>query len=93
MTRHVAKVTSKGQITLPSEMRKELGIKAGDQVDFRKNDSGNFEIVAKTFSLADLRGLIKTNVILSDAELENAISESWQSRWDRLRVQPGEDES
>ena len=30
----VAKVTSKGQITLPAKMREEFGIKPGDQIHF-----------------------------------------------------------
>ena len=30
----VAKVTSKGQITLPAKMRKEFGIEPGDQIHF-----------------------------------------------------------
>ncbi len=35
-----AKVTSKGQITLPYEVRRELGVRAGDKVEFEKDDSG-----------------------------------------------------
>ena len=30
----VSKVTSKGQVTIPIEMRRELGIKEGDKVLF-----------------------------------------------------------
>jgi antitoxin PrlF len=39
-----AKVTSKGQITLPLEVRKRLGIRQGDQVEF---DIGKPEIVVR----------------------------------------------
>jgi AbrB family looped-hinge helix DNA binding protein len=35
-----AKVTSKGQITLPYEVRRELGVRAGDKVEFEKVDTG-----------------------------------------------------
>ena len=35
-----AKVTSKGQITLPYEIRRELGVRAGDRVEFQKDDTG-----------------------------------------------------
>jgi AbrB family looped-hinge helix DNA binding protein len=53
-----AKVTSKGQITLPVEMRKALGIKPGDRINFRKNQKGNYELVAKTKTLEDIKGII-----------------------------------
>ena len=33
----LAKVTSKGQVTIPIEIRKKLGIKNGDKVLFMKN--------------------------------------------------------
>ena len=32
----LAKITPKGQITIPIEIRKKLGIKDGDKVAFRK---------------------------------------------------------
>ena len=53
-----AKVTSKGQITLPGELRKALGIKPGDRVDFRKTEKGNYELVAKTKTMEDIRGIV-----------------------------------
>jgi antitoxin PrlF len=34
MTRHSSTISSKGQITLPQEIRNRLGLKAGDRVDF-----------------------------------------------------------
>ena len=35
-----AKVTSKGQITIPIEIRRQLGIKPGDKVRFERNKQG-----------------------------------------------------
>ena len=54
-----AKVTSKGQITLPAKLRKELGLKPGDRVNFRRTKEGNYELVAQTLTLEDIRGMIK----------------------------------
>jgi antitoxin PrlF len=37
---HRAKVTSKGQITVPVEVRKSLGIKPGDLLRFEQHEDG-----------------------------------------------------
>jgi AbrB family looped-hinge helix DNA binding protein len=39
-----AMVTFNGRITLPTEVRKELGIKTGDNVDFVEVEKGRFAI-------------------------------------------------
>ncbi|MFQ6026864.1 MAG: AbrB/MazE/SpoVT family DNA-binding domain-containing protein [Dehalococcoidia bacterium] len=41
-----AKITSKGQITLPQEVRKRLGIGPGDEVEFRE-ENGKYVLVKK----------------------------------------------
>jgi len=35
---HLAKLSSKGQITIPLEVRRHLGLKQGDQVSFEFED-------------------------------------------------------
>jgi antitoxin PrlF len=35
-----AKVTSKGQITIPREVRRRLGVRAGDRVVFEEREDG-----------------------------------------------------
>lgn len=35
-----AKITSKGQITVPSEVRRALGVKEGDNLVFEKTEAG-----------------------------------------------------
>jgi AbrB family looped-hinge helix DNA binding protein len=53
-------LTSKGQITLPVEIRKEMGLKPGDRLEFRRNAStGTYEMTRKTCSIMDLKGLSK----------------------------------
>lgn len=37
---HVATVTSKGQVTIPVEVRKSLGVKAGDKLRFESQNGG-----------------------------------------------------
>jgi AbrB family looped-hinge helix DNA binding protein len=40
----VAKITSKGQVTVPQEFRKEMGVTAGDSLVFQKQ--GNKVIIS-----------------------------------------------
>ena len=53
-----AKVTSKGQITIPIEIRRALGVGPGDRLVF-DNDSGEIQVRAATDSsrLAKYRGI------------------------------------
>lgn len=53
-----ATVTSKGQITIPVEVRKVLGLKPGTQVDFRATEKGEFTLRARTGSIRDMRGCL-----------------------------------
>jgi len=56
----IAIVTTKGQVTIPVEVRNELGIKAGDRLEFNRNvETGKYELGRKTGSLNDLRGMLK----------------------------------
>lgn len=53
-----AKLTSKGQLTLPKDVREALGVGPGDRVDFVKMQDGNFAILPATHSVKRLKGLI-----------------------------------
>lgn len=54
-----AKVTSKGQITLPIELRAKLKLGAGSRVDFEEQPDGSFVIRRKTRDIRELYGLLK----------------------------------
>ncbi|GAB1391793.1 MAG: hypothetical protein AMXMBFR78_34800 [Rubrivivax sp.] len=52
-----ATLTSKGQITIPAEIRRMLNVRAGDRVQFVQLEPGRFEIIAATHSVRELKGL------------------------------------
>jgi AbrB family looped-hinge helix DNA binding protein len=53
-----ATITSKGQVTLPREVRAHLGVSAGDRLDFIRMEDGNYAIVPASRSVRSLRGVI-----------------------------------
>ncbi len=53
-----ATLTSKGQITLPKEVRESLGVGTGDRVDFVETAKGVYTGVAAARDVRDLKGLI-----------------------------------
>lgn len=52
-----AKVTSKGQVTVPKAVRDALGIKEGDEVVFRVD--GNHAVLARTPDFLELAGSVR----------------------------------
>ena len=53
-----SKITSKGQVTLPKQIRDLLGVHPGDQVVFRPTAAG-IVVEASTIDLLTLRGALK----------------------------------
>lgn len=51
-----ATLTTKGQITIPVDVRRALNVEAGDRVEFVQMESGRFEVVATTRSVRELKG-------------------------------------
>jgi AbrB family looped-hinge helix DNA binding protein len=54
-----AKITSKGQITIPVKVRVALGVEAGDRLEFVRQENGQFVIVPATRSVRELKGMLR----------------------------------
>ena len=54
-----ATMTSKGQITIPLEIRSKLGLDKGDKVDFVDLENNQFAIIPATEDVTKLKGLVK----------------------------------
>jgi len=52
MSFHTSVVTRKGQITIPADLRRELGITIGDQIDFER-DGDRIRLEKRSGSIVD----------------------------------------
>jgi AbrB family looped-hinge helix DNA binding protein len=72
-----ATVTSKGQITIPKDVRERLGVSAGDRLDFVEQERGVYKVVAATRDVRHLKGLVpKPPKPVSVEEMKAAVKRS-----------------
>lgn len=67
-----AKTSLKGQVTVPAEVRRIIGLEAGGKVQFQTEADGRVYVTAKKRSIKALRGLVPQNS--STVDVEAAIS-------------------
>lgn len=53
-----AKVTSKGQVTIPKEIREKMNLNPGDKVFFEETADGKVKITPQKKSIKDLKGIL-----------------------------------
>ena len=73
-----AKMTSKGQITVPKAVRDALGLEAGDDVVFRVE--GHRAVLARTPDFLDLAGTITVPADKRGAAWDDVVAEARRSR-------------
>lgn len=99
MTSRIGVVTRKGQITIPADLRKELGIEIGDRVHFERDVTGihiekerelGKRLVRETAgmfrSFVDRSHLTSQEIIDLDKEtFAQAIIDDWNTTESRIR--------
>jgi len=76
-----ATITSKGQLTLPASVRAEIGVTAGDRIDFVLNGEGSYVLIPKSRSIKALKGIVPkpekpvSLLDMQDAIIEGALSD------------------
>jgi antitoxin PrlF len=69
-----ATMTSKGQITIPKDIRAQLDLHAGDKISFVQDDDGTINLVPIKKSLSAIKGLIaKPEKPVSIEDMNSAI--------------------
>ncbi|WP_306601481.1 AbrB/MazE/SpoVT family DNA-binding domain-containing protein [Geothrix sp. 21YS21S-2] len=77
----VSKVTRQGQISVPAEVRRDLGIRPGTQLIWDRGENGEYRVRPKRATWTDLHALIgPLEVRLTDEELKDARREFLASR-------------
>jgi AbrB family looped-hinge helix DNA binding protein len=70
-----ATVTSKGQITIPANVRQVLNLASGDRVEFVETAPGRFEFFAATRSVKELKGMFgQTDRTVTIEDMNRAIA-------------------
>ena len=70
-----ATISSKGQITIPADVRRALHVDVGDRVEFVEIEPGKYEFVAATRSVTKLKGMFgKAKRTVSIEEMNRAIA-------------------
>ncbi|BDU57018.1 AbrB/MazE/SpoVT family DNA-binding domain-containing protein [Limnohabitans sp. TEGF004] len=70
-----ATLTSKGQITIPADVRHDLKVDAGDRVEFMQIAPGRYEFVAATQNVTSLKGMFgKPTKSVSIDDMNRAIA-------------------
>jgi AbrB family looped-hinge helix DNA binding protein len=72
-----ATVTSKGQITVPVEVRRDLGLTPGSTIEFVREVDGTYRITVSTRSLRDMKGALhRVGRSLSVEEMNDVIDQA-----------------
>ena len=86
-----ATVTSKGQVTVPADIRERLGLKAGDRLDFHLTDSGKLTVVAtRRRSILESRDDLPRLTLgrpLTQRDIDDAIGDEMAAQELRIRRQ------
>lgn len=69
-------VTTNGRVTIPREIRAELGLRAGDKIEFVKMENGSYQLWACNRSVMELKGIFpKPSRPVSIEDMNAAIAE------------------
>ena len=76
-------ITSKGQTTIPKEVRDHLKLQSGDQIDFVIQGDGSVSIRPATIQVSELRGMLHRKGMKPVSV--GAMNEAIEKRFRKLR--------
>lgn len=77
-----ALITSKGQTTIPKEIRDYLHVQPGDRVDFVVREDGTVVLEPATLDISDLEGALHRPGMkaVSDEEMKTAVRKRFEAK-------------
>ena len=77
-----ATLTTKGQVTIPKVVSKQLDLKAGDRIDFIVNDGGEAVIRRVTRSAEEVQGLLshRARTPIAVEQMDEALRQRFRDR-------------
>ena len=80
-----ATLTTKGQVTIPLEVRERLGLKAGDRIEFRLGPEGEVVLTSKRIPFEEIFGMLRDpgQKPVSVREMDKGIQRAVRARWIR----------
>ena len=86
-----ATVTSKGQVTIPKQVRERLGVGPGDRIDFVVEQDGGVRVRRLGRSVADLAGILRSpgRRPVSLRAMDESVAELLARKNERIRKQRG----
>jgi AbrB family looped-hinge helix DNA binding protein len=81
-----ATITSKGQITIPAQVRKRLNLRTGDRVDFMFEPDGRVVLQSRSTPFEQLRGMFhrKGQKAMTVRDMDRARDAALRERWKRI---------
>ena len=82
-----ATLTTKGQVTIPKEVREHLGVDTGDRLSFVVQEDGTVVVTPITHHVRELGGLLRRprQRPLSIEQMDEGISQRMRAKFGRRR--------
>jgi|Deesub1362B_J571_1020462.scaffolds.fasta_scaffold00214_3 AbrB family looped-hinge helix DNA binding protein len=77
-----SQITSKGQTTIPKEIREYLNLKSGDRVDFVIDEHGRVVLKPATLDVSELEGILyrPNRKAVSTEEMKKTIKDRFRKK-------------
>ena len=76
MIMYISTITSKGQTTIPKDIRKKLNLITGDNIEYYVNNDSSITLIHSDLDIANLYGIMrKPNKTVSVEDMNKIISE------------------